>query len=447
MRRIPVLLFAAACLLTTGSGSALASALRTVAAPTNSSLPSISGTARSGQTLSATSGAWDGAAPISYAYQWQRCDSSGSGCGAIGKATNQNYVTSGADVGKTVRVQVTAANGDGSNQALSAATASIVDTGTAPVNTKQPSPSGQAEDGQKATVDNGTWSGQTPISYGYQWQSCTAAGACTDIAGATAKSYTVGSSQVGSLLRATVTATNSAGKASAFSNMTAAVTGTSKPASPVNTSLPLISGSLSVGDTVQATNGVWTGLTSNSFAYQWSRCNSAGGSCANISGATGQSFGVGQVDFGNALRVSVTATNRSGSTSAVSASSAIARTVLTARFTGTLRAGQEVTRPRGTSSRAIGQFTAKLTGKTLRWTLTFSHLTGRPTVAGLHKGLRRTNGTAFKTLCRLCSSPTHGTLTLTASQVDAMLRGRAYVNIHTSRNRLGEIRGQIGRAL
>jgi hypothetical protein len=55
------------------------------------------------------------------------------------------------------------------------------------------------------------------------------------------------------------------------------------------------------------------------------------------------------------------------------------------------------------------------------------------------------NGPAFKTLCRRCYSPAHGTSTLTSSQVDAMLRGRAYVNIHTARNSLGEIRGQISR--
>ena len=94
---------------------------------------------------------------------------------------------------------------------------------------------------------------------------------------------------------------------------------------------------------------------------------------------------------------------------------------------------------------AAGHFTAKLTGRTLRWTLTFTHLTGRPTVTGLNKGVRGTNGVAFKTLCRNCYSPSHGTLTLTASQRDALVRGRTYVNIHTMKNRLGEIRGQINR--
>ena len=101
--------------------------------------------------------------------------------------------------------------------------------------------------------------------------------------------------------------------------------------------------------------------------------------------------------------------------------------------------------PHGVSSRAAGHFTAKVTGKMLSWTLTFSHLTGRPTVTGLNKGVRGVNGAAFKTLCRGCSSGAHGMVMLTASQLDTLKRGGAYVNIHTKRNSYGEIRGQIGR--
>jgi CHRD domain-containing protein len=147
-----------------------------------------------------------------------------------------------------------------------------------------------------------------------------------------------------------------------------------------------------------------------------------------------------------ALRVNVTAKNATGSTMATSAASVIAaRAVLTARFDAVLRGGQEVSRPVGMRTGAAGHFTARVTGKTLRWTLSYSHLTGRATVGHLNKGVRGLNGVTFKTLCRPCSSPTHGTLTLTASQLDALLRGRAYVNVHTTRNTQGEIRGQIHR--
>ena len=46
--------------------------------PATPSLPTISGTAQSGQTLTASPGSWSGTQPITYAYQWQRCNSSGA---------------------------------------------------------------------------------------------------------------------------------------------------------------------------------------------------------------------------------------------------------------------------------------------------------------------------------------------------------------------------------
>ena len=221
---------------------------------------------------------------------------------------------------------MTATNADGTNQALSAATARSPLPATAPANTKQPNPSGTAQDGQTVTVDNGSWSGQKPITFSYQWQSCTAANRSAPTSPARpARAILIGTSQVGSTLRATVTATNSAGKTSAFSNLTAAVVAKTR-ARRSTRRLPLISGSLLVGHTLQASTGTWTGLATNGFGYQWSRCNTNGTSCASISGATGQSYGVGQVDLGNALRVSVTATNSTGATSAISAASVIAAT-------------------------------------------------------------------------------------------------------------------------
>lgn len=445
MRRIPMLLAATVGVLTVLSGSALAAAVRTAASPpVNNALPTIAGTAQDGQTLTASNGLWGGVTPMSYAYQWQRCNSAGSSCGSISKATNQNYVASHGDVGHTIRVEVTATNADGTSQALSAATAVIAPAGTAPANTKQPSPpSGTPQDGQTLTADNGNWSGSQPITFTYQWQSCTAVNpVCTDITGATGSTYLIGTSQVGSLLRVTVTASNSTGKTSAFSNLTTAVI--AKASAPVNTALPAISGAPSVGQRLQASTGTWTGVAANGFSYQWSRCNANGSGCASVSGATGQSYGVGQADLGLALRVNVTATNATGSTTATSAAVEIAApVVVTTRFSAVLRASQEVRRPKGTTSASAGSFSAKLTGNTLTWTLTFHHLTGRPTVTRLNKGVRGTNGVAFKTLCVRCVSPVHGTLTMTASQRNAMRSGATYVNILTTRNPYGEIRGQI----
>jgi CHRD domain len=446
MRRILVVLGVVVGVLVLASGSALATAGRVAASPpVNSALPAISGTAQLGQTLTAANGTWGGVAPMTFGYQWQSCDSSGSSCGAIASATDQNYVASSGDVGKTIRVAVTATNSDGSSQALSAATGTVASPGSAPANTRQPNPSGTPQDGQTVAVDSGGWSGLQPIAFSYQWQSCTTPNpVCTDLAGATGESYVVGTGQVGSQLRATVTATNSLGTSSAFSNLTSVVT--PKAAAPLNTSLPIISGLAAVGQTLQATSGAWSGAVANGYSYRWSLCNGNGNACLSIAGATGQSYGVGPGDGGMSLRATVTATNASGSTSATSADRLIpARLVLKAGFNAVLRPNQEVNRPHRSSSLAAGHFTAKVSGKTLTWTLTFSHLSGRPTVATLNKGARSQSGAAFKSLCRECRSPDRGTLTLTASQLDALLAGKAYVNLHTLRNAEGEIRGQINR--
>ena len=78
MRRIPFLLALIVSALALMSGSALAAVARTAASPpVNNSLPTIGGTAREGQTLTASNGSWGGVTPISYAYQWQRCNSVG----------------------------------------------------------------------------------------------------------------------------------------------------------------------------------------------------------------------------------------------------------------------------------------------------------------------------------------------------------------------------------
>jgi hypothetical protein len=98
----------------------------------NSSPPTISGTARNGQTLTAGPGSWTGTQPIAFAYQWQRCDAAGAACVAIA-ATTPTYTVTAADVGRTLRVVVTASNSGGTSApASSSATAVVTDAPATP---------------------------------------------------------------------------------------------------------------------------------------------------------------------------------------------------------------------------------------------------------------------------------------------------------------------------
>ncbi|HET9116334.1 MAG TPA: hypothetical protein VFN33_09595, partial [Gaiellaceae bacterium] len=103
---------AAAALAVGGLVGTLPSALAASGPPVNTSPPTISGTAVQGQTLTASTGSWS-RKPTSYAYQWQRCNASGSSCTAIGGATSKTYLLTASDVGSTLRVTVTARNSSG----------------------------------------------------------------------------------------------------------------------------------------------------------------------------------------------------------------------------------------------------------------------------------------------------------------------------------------------
>jgi len=124
----------------------------------------------------------------------------------------------------------------------------------------------------------------------------------------------------------------------------------------------------------------------------------------------------------------------------------------TTKLKAALNIGQEKPVPKGTKLGASGSFRATVTGTTITWTLTYTHLSGPAMAAHIHAGARGVNGPVMIGLCGVtgapaCTSGMHGTATATADQLKAIMAGKTYVNVHTTKNPNGEIRGQVTKAL
>ena len=113
----------------------------------------------------------------------------------------------------------------------------------------------------------------------------------------------------------------------------------------------------------------------------------------------------------------------------------------------TLNTKLEVPKPKGATA-GTGTFTGTLkvvsaTKSTLTFKLTYAHLTGPGVAAHVHLGAVGKSGAVVVPLCAPCSSGAHGTKTVSAAAAQAMISGKAYVNVHTKTNPAGEIRGQV----
>jgi hypothetical protein len=194
-----------------------------------------------------------------------------------------------------------------------------VATAATPQNTSPPTVSGTPKVGSTLTANEGTWA-NSPTSFTYQWQRCASDGrSCGDITAGTAKTYVPTTGDVGHALRVVVTGVNTDGRSSATSAPTEPVNSAN---GPTNTVRPTVSGTAAVGQTLTVSNGSWTPAPT-SFLRQWQQCASDGTACVNISGATGQTYGVRAADAGHRLRAFVTARTASGQTTVPSSLSGL----------------------------------------------------------------------------------------------------------------------------
>lgn len=300
-------------------------------APQNTVPPSVDGTPMVGQTLTGSVGSWSGKS-LTTKYVWQRCDSAGANC-AGQPETSLSYALTAADVGMRIRLLVTVKNRAGSSTVASAPTAVVAPPplspgggGTPlapPAVVTAPSISGQPVVGQTLVGSAGSWTGGDPMTYAYEWQRCASStGLCVAIAGASGTSYQVTSTDLGSALLLRVSVTNAASTTVATSSRTGVVTSPPPATPPTATTAPAISGTPQVGQTLTGSPGTWSGTAPISLTYRWRRCDTSGGSCGDVSGATGTTYAPTSSDVGSTLRFVVSASNAGGSATVASTQSA-----------------------------------------------------------------------------------------------------------------------------
>jgi hypothetical protein len=102
---------------------------------------------------------------------------------------------------------------------------------------------------------------------------------------------------------------------------------------------------------------------------------------------------------------------------------------------------QNLNDSKGTGTAEVTYDTAS---KTLAWTINFDGLTGPSTMAHFHgPAAPGANAGVALMIGTNPTSPAKGTATLTDAQAADLQGGRWYINIHTSANPRGEIRGQV----
>jgi alpha-tubulin suppressor-like RCC1 family protein len=334
-----------------GYGGAISNAIFVEASgvPSNVEPPKVEGAEgkffQVDQRLTANPGKWNGN-PTSYAYVWERCKEAAckelkenEGLKTEKPATGSTYKVQTGDVGSTIRVKVTALNKNGASEPLFSSSSPEV-----PVPPRSPSPeappkiSGAAQQGAELEVTPGRWHFESfsetgyeyPKEFKYQWFRChfevvngKEKEICNAIKGTLEGStepvkakYVPTKEDIGMLIKVkeTVKIPNSEVKTESER------VGPIVAAPPNSATPPTIEGFAIEGQTLMVRQGTWRGEPT-SYTFQWNRCS--GSTCEAISGATSQTYTLGEEDVGHSILVEERATNGAG-TSAPASSSATA---------------------------------------------------------------------------------------------------------------------------
>ncbi len=284
---------------------------------------SISGSATIGAVLTAGNGTLNDADAAVSGYQWQSSSDGGTTWANIAGATAAIYTPAAADQGHVLRVVETAADADGGPSTTSDSPATAAVTNNTLVFTTPAAITGTAQEGAVLSAVNGTTNDPSAVISGYQWQSSGDGGTTwSNVAGATAATYTPLEADETHLLRVVETATDSASAQSGSSASAASaavadiVLAFTSPAS--------ISGSATIGAVLTAGNGTLNDADAAVSGYQWQSSSDGGTTWANIAGAAAATYTPAAADQGHVLRVVETATDADGGPSTTSDSPATA---------------------------------------------------------------------------------------------------------------------------
>ena len=250
----------------------------------NTVKPTVAGTARVGQHLTATPGTWSQPG-VALQYQW-RADGV-----AIPGATTPSLTVDLAQQGKKIAVRVQAVKPGYSVARAFSPKTPAVEPGVIS-NTALPTITGTPKVDSTLSASSGTWFPQ-PTTLAYQW---TADG--LPIAGATATTLTPGPDLVGKAIAVTVTAAKDG-----YVDVPAGAVATAPvaPGTITVTGAPTITGTPQLGQTLSLDTGSFTPADAT-VSVQWLRAG------VPVEGSTGSTYQLGAADLGSRISAVVTLT-------------------------------------------------------------------------------------------------------------------------------------------
>lgn len=291
---------------------------------------SLEGAPTIGFSVFATTGTWKSELPLTFKYQWRKCERNNGPCSDIPGATFSSLLVTGDLVGRELVIAVTAHNDKGDTYIESQRSLAV--TGLAPHALGTPPITGTNEVGQTLNVTGGLWStvgGRAPTSFIFEWRRCDAFGnlpSCVPIAGATTtsltsfgtSSYRLTEADIDKTIRVYITGRNSVGSETIITNHTFPTLPKRKfvpsPAEP-----PSIKGEAHPGQKLVVDLGTWGGDTPISYTVFWRRCDATAANCRTLNTRGRQTYVLKRADLGHTLVAVVNATNQAGTSQALTA--------------------------------------------------------------------------------------------------------------------------------